>query len=392
MKIKSLVVAVFAVAVGIFCNSPTLAADEKKSAFPERKTRRAGKFTIEYSVGDEKYADALAARLAEDKPPVLAVAATERLTLDVLEKKRSHFVGKLAASIGLKEPTDGMKSNYDLVVKLLRGVMAGTPKELPRHYALWRKPEVFSRMDAGEKISGFSKDSSGNLSFYFGFKFHEKNDVQNARDVVAKMTEWYGKFVYPIKIGADPDQTPAQEVSDGLETATGALMMMHKYMRGNQRLWIFFVLHETAESGVVWHYLNSKDRRWFCDGIANYVAWKVIRDELGDEAAKEYYDLPAELKKFEAEAAQIDLAAWPASENLKEGNYSENLNTANYAFATKVIADVVAKHGEDLLPKLFKLVGRTPREKATMDTVYEAFKELTGEDLRSYLPKPAPKN
>ena len=392
MKIKSLVVAVFAVAVGIFCHSPTLAAAEKNAAFPERQTRRAGKFTIEYSVGDEKYADALAARLAEEKPPVLAVAATERLTLDVLEKKRSHFLGKLAAAIGLKEPTDGMKSNYDLVVKLLRGAMAGAPKELPRHYALWRKPELISRMDAGEKISGFSKDSSGTLSFDFKFKSDDKHDGQIGKAVVAQMTEWWGKFVFPIKIGADPDQTPAQEVLAGLETATGVLMTMHEYMRGNQRLWIFFVLHETAESGVVWHYLNSKDRRWFCDGIANYVAWKVIRDELGDEAAKEYYDLPAELKKFAAEADRVDLPAWPASENLKQGNYSENLNTANYAFATKVIADVIAKHGDDLLPKLFKLVGRTPREKATMDTVYEAFKELTGEDLRSYLPKPAPKN
>ena len=71
--------------------------------------------------------------------------------------------------------------------------------------------------------------------------------------------------------------------------------------------------------------------------------------------------------------------------------YPAELNTANYAFATKVIADVCAKHGDGLLPKLFKEVGVTPKEKATIDTVYKAFKRLTREDLRSYLPKPTSK-
>ena len=33
------------------------------------------------------------------------------------------------------------------------------------------------------------------------------------------------------------------------------------------------ILHETAEVGIVERYLGSSDRRWLCDGMANYVAW-----------------------------------------------------------------------------------------------------------------------
>jgi hypothetical protein len=203
--------------------------------------------------------------------------------------------------------------------------------------------------------------------------------------------EWR-KFVYPIKIALKPEQSPELDVAGNLDDFRKFREVMAEITSQQmQRTHVFTVLHEATESGIVWHYLGSKDRRWFCDGIANYVAWKVIEAELGPEEARGYYDLSAELKKFANEAASIDLAAWPAAENLKQANYAENLNTANYAFATKVIADVCAKHGDSILPKLFTEIGKTPYEKATMDTVYRAFKKLTREDLRSYLPKPVAK-
>ena len=77
------------------------------------------------------------------------------------------------------------------------------------------------------------------------------------------------------------------------------------------------------------------------------------------------------------------------AENREQAKYAENLNTANYAFATKVIAEACKKQGDGLLPELFAEIGRTKREKTTMDTVFKAYRRLTGENLRSYLPKPA---
>jgi hypothetical protein len=118
-----------------------------------------------------------------------------------------------------------------------------------------------------------------------------------------------------------------------------------------------------------------------------------MEQEVGKQEVLAYYDLEAEVKKYQGEAARVDLAAWPAAEVLAKAGYAEDLNTANYAFATKVIADICARYkgGDDLLPRLFAEIGKTPREKATMETVYKAYRKLTKGDLRTYLPNPVEK-
>jgi hypothetical protein len=150
---------------------------------------------------------------------------------------------------------------------------------------------------------------------------------------------------------------------------------------------VFLVLHETTEMTIISHHLNSKDRRWFCDGVANYVAWKVIEERVGPDAARQYYDLQADLALYADVKDRIDLVRWPAAENQgKLDGDAERMNKASYPFATEVIARICAKHGPDLLPKLFAEVDQTPYKKRNIETVYRAFKKLTREDLRSYLP------
>ena len=370
-----------------------LGADNQFPAgFPERKTFQFGEFTIEASAGDEAYVEALAVKLADYRLPAPTVPAPDRLTLDDLARKREYFLNRVAGFLGMDRPTDKMASTYGSFLKLIENLRDAAPRDIPRHYSLWRKPELLARLDRGEKLEGFSKDPSGELNFSFNFNFTSDSGDLSGGSASGRVTEFWNRLVCPIKIGLETDKTPADEVSTGLDaTAKNLITGFRDALISTERLEIFTVLHEATESGVVWHYLTSKDRRWFCDGVANYVAWKVIEAEIGAEAAKGYYDLAAELKKYESEAARVDLAAWPAAENMEQAKYAENLNTANYAFATKVIADICAKHGDGLLPKLFKEIGRTPPEKATMETVYRAFKRQTGDNLRFYLPKPAAK-
>lgn len=360
------------------------------AALPERKTFQFGEFTIEASAGDEAFVEALAVKLADYKLPAPPAAAPARITLDDLGKRRDYFLGKVSAYLGLDRPTEKMASTYDNMGMLWRTMRIAAPKDVLRHYALWRKPELVARIAAGEKIPGFTIDASGDLNFNFEFKFSSGTDALQPGKVAASMAGFWDGFVCPIKIGAKPGASPAEEVSAELEIFTRNIFdFWGQEMKVTERQIVFNILHETTESGVVWHFLTSKDRRWFCDGVANYVAWKVIEREIGAEDAKGYYDLAAELKKYGNQAAQIDLAAWPAMENMEQSNYAEDLNTANYAFATKVIADVCAKQGDGLLPELFAEIGRTKREKATMETVFKAYRRLTGENLRPYLPKPA---
>ena len=45
-------------------------------------------------------------------------------------------------------------------------------------------------------------------------------------------------------------------------------------------------MHEAAEIGLARSTLQSKDRRWFLDGMANYIAREYIRKIAGDEGAE----------------------------------------------------------------------------------------------------------
>lgn len=360
------------------------------ATLPERKMFLFGEFTIEASAGDEAYVEALAVRLADYRLPKMETQPALKLGLDDLVKRRDYFLGKVSMYLGLEKPTEKMTSIYDNRAGLWRTMQGVAPKDVLRHYALWRKPELVARIAAGEKIPGFTADASGELRFNFEFKLDSGSGGLHPDQAAARMTGLWASFVCPIKIGVTPDVTPTEEVSVQLEEFTRNIFgFLGQQMQITERQAVFRILHETTESGVVGYYLTSPDRRWFSEGVANYVAWKVIEGEIGAGDAKSYYNFLAELKKYENEAARIDLAAWPAAENMDQAKYAEDLNTANYAFATKVITEVCEKQGDGLLPQLFAEIGRTKREKATMDTVFKAYRRLTGENLRSYLPKPA---
>ena len=360
------------------------------AVLPERKTFQFGEFMIEAAAGDEAYVEALAVRLADYQLPKAETQPTLKLGLDELVKRRDYFLGKVSMYLGLDKPTEKMVSTCDDMAALWRTMRVTAPKNVMRHYALWRKPELVARLQAGEKISGFSLGASGSVDFNIEFELGSGPGELLPDRAAVRMAENWDRFVCPIRIGATPEATPAEEVAAELEKVTGNLFAFWgQAMQAHERQIVFNVLHETVETGVVWRYLMSSDRRWFCEGVANYIAWKVIEREIGAEEAKGYYDLTAELKKYESEAAQVNLAAWPEAENLDRQKYPQNLNTASYAFATKVIAEACAKQGDGLLPQLFAEIGRTQRDRVTMETVFKAYRRLTGENLRSYLPKPA---
>ena len=99
----------------------------------------------------------------------------------------------------------------------------------------------------------------------------------------------------------------------------------------------YLVLHETTEVGIVDRYFRGPDRRWFCDGVANYVPWRVARDLHGEDAAKTIYYLPEQLERYVAFREKADLHKWPSAENQSEEDQHSDLNRARYAFAANAI-------------------------------------------------------
>ncbi len=145
------------------------------------------------------------------------------------------------------------------------------------------------------------------------------------------------------------------------------------------------ILHETIEVGIVERYLGHADRRWLCDGTANFLAWKIARDHADPDFARAVYDLDAQLRDFADLQPRINLRTWPAVENESSDDKTSRLSSAHYAYATRALALIASTNGEDFLAELFREIGKTPRAKTTMATVSAAYEKLTGQPLAAIL-------
>jgi hypothetical protein len=180
-----------------------------------------------------------------------------------------------------------------------------------------------------------------------------------------------------VKIG---EQSPAADIAASLDS----LQQFRTSTTAMEPQLVMSALHEAVEATVVSETIRSRDRRWFCEGVANTVALAIITKRVGAEAARAYYDLNQLLGQTGG-ATKTALESWPVVEDEKSRHVPGDINLANYTLATDVIQRAVAKHGEDLLPRLFAEVRKTPAEDTTIATVYAAYQKVTGEDLRSYL-------
>jgi hypothetical protein len=143
----------------------------------------------------------------------------------------------------------------------------------------------------------------------------------------------------------------------------------------------YILFHETAEIGLVERRIASGDRRWLCDGTANYVAWRVARDLVDAEFAKQCYDLDDQLRRYAVQQPHVALADWPAVENQDPAHRDTALTRAHYAFATRAMFLLAEKHGDDALASLWREVGKTPLRKADSRTFAAAYRKLTQEEL-----------
>ena len=132
--------------------------------------------------------------------------------------------------------------------------------------------------------------------------------------------------------------------------------------------------------------LASRDRRWFCTGLACYVAYKLIENKIGPEAALRYYDIDAQLSLYGDMKPVANLEKWTLAEDQAPEIRGIRANQANTVFAAEVIFNLTAQHGPEFISRLLAEIGKTRRDKANLKTVYRAYKHLQHEELRPYLP------
>jgi hypothetical protein len=362
-------------------------------------------------------------------------------------QNRVAILQQIASFIGLDAPTelqarcyDAMLDHYEIVAALNSGLEETTGHFAQAHrLSIWERAELIRRLMAGEKIEGFTWDEQKKTGA-FAFNLDISSDPtpeEQARIGKSEQQSLHHAFNYRVdangvgnisatfQLNAGNAQpailSPTTTNDDGasrkrfrallsniseleipiilsdqnaVQSPNAIARSAFEPCRGLADKWTQLahfrdgplaqiVIHETTEAGIVDHFLGSADRRWFCEGTANYVAWSLARNRAGLDFARTVYDLDWNLAHFAKFQLQIDLQKWPAAERQPEKDAASQLSAAHYAFATRAIVTMAQTYGEDIVPRLLREIGKTPRSKASMKTVAKAYEKVTKAKLDS---------
>ena len=367
------------------CASVASVASRAADAFPERKTVSVTGAVIEYSAGDEAFVTALSKQLPLTLSTSPQSAPALPVTVADLRARRAEILKQIAEWLAVPPTTPKLGQTFD-AFSTGYALMQTAKLPNPTHFALWRKPELMARLATGQDVAGFTRTSDGGIQFSVGanFEFHEGEPAERG---VERLQEGWKAVVWPIKIGEEPAKTPDEEIAERLAgLRENAAELANFQSTEIQRLAVMMVLHESVESTLVSEYIRSPDRRWFCEGVANYVAFKVLEKEVGGEGARQYYDVDAELKKFEGVKSRVDLEHWPVVEDPRAKAVPPDVNAGSYAFSTRRVFDAFGGK-EDLLPAVLADIRKAGIEKTDLSTVAAVYRARTGREM-----SPAPSN
>jgi hypothetical protein len=335
----------------------------------ERKTEELSGLIVEYPVDDQNFTRAFAlefSRLQANEPP--AASSAPSLSFADMKQRRAEFLDAIGHYLHLPKPSPQMAAAYDQFLELAER-MSATARTPIRHFQIWRGSELKARLEAGESIHGIKLGEGGPIFF----------SPQSTKD----FSDW--PFLVMIsnrdtETGDALAQKKAREARHMIDTLAELISVPPA---------VQLILHETVERAIIENYLRSADRRWFCEGVANYVAFKIIEGRVGTASARRSYDLAQQVGMHADKRATTRLEKWAALEDQARQNHDDRdtrQGAANYAFATEVIFKAAAANGPNFLPSLFVEIGKTPLRKANIKTVYRAYEKTFGGDLRSYFP------
>ncbi|MHC4566422.1 MAG: hypothetical protein ACYTE3_11740 [Planctomycetota bacterium] len=141
------------------------------------------------------------------------------------------------------------------------------------------------------------------------------------------------------------------------------------------------LLHEVVEIAILAR-LRPVDPyfRWFSDGFANAIAFRLLEKHLGTEAAQQFaagYDVA----RYADLETHINLYYWMGLGCCIETplETEKRLNFARYAYATLEADRLIERHGLDCVRRI---LDKADKGKANSSrNLFPAVKEVTGEDL-----------
>ena len=340
--------------------------------FPSRSYLNAGGRIIEYTDGEENLALEFGSRINQVFAPGTAALPAPAIELSPAEitLHLNEYLAAISRYLNLPRATPQMMAILARA-SLLGGrtdPVAAQARASLKNFQLWRESDLMARLDAGLMVEGIVRRADGK-----GFEVNAPKNLIN-----------FDTWPLPIVITSRDQETGAELVDKKIAEARQALLLQARAQ--SLRISIHTLLQETVEAALVENYIASKDRRWFCAGVACYVAYKVIENKIGPEAALRYYDIDAQLSLYGDMKPVANLEKWTLAEDQAPEIRGMRANQANTVFAAEVIFNLTAQHGPEFISRLLAEIGKTRRDKANLKTVYRAYKHLQHEELRPYLP------
>ena len=354
---------------------------------PDRLVDTRGEFSVEYSKGQEAYAEAAFTQMAkwklvaDDRLAGLVDAQefNELLGSDLLKSKRDEYLAAIASAIGLEASSEAAGKSYDTVLKLTNLVKefggADEGKSVaPISAVVWTFEELKARHMAGEIIDPFSIDME-TRTFNFSHRFDKDSSEPGILPVL----------IMEENVNLSPEEI-VQGWMDGIYGSIFKLLaeIPETVDSDEGANGIHIVLHEAAEAALVFEYARSRNRRSAMDGMAEFVSWKVLRDLEGIEKANQVYPVADWLRERAHLQNQVKLSEWIASEAEKKEGFKfevKGLNRAHYDFAAAAFFLIAQRYGDASLTQIWKEVGKTYINRADLGTISEACREVTGRSL-----------
>jgi hypothetical protein len=148
----------------------------------------------------------------------------------------------------------------------------------------------------------------------------------------------------------------------------------------------FVVVHEVVEGYLIREVIGSPDRRWFCDGLANWIAMQECDRRFGPGTGKEVMhrmfppDVSDSLKR------KVNLLSWTTLENQSDPvSTAKGLEGAYYDFAKRAMEEALAGKDSDFVRKWLEEIRKTRWIRTHAGTVIDAYHRISEGDLKAIL-------
>lgn len=203
-----------------------------------------------------------------------------------------------------------------------------------------------------------------------GFTYNSQTDQAICQNQCESTTK-HPLSAWPLTLPVKAD-TNDSSISDGLET-------LQQFTKNPG-----VIIHEVTEMSLV-QIIHPTDPlcRWFHDGVAEAVAYEVLKQHQGYNAAQAYLKL-RDPNHYEVPKEQVNLRYWPSADHtlLDRYTYLELLNDqslARYYYATEEVRRLIERHDLSILAKIIDAFSQ--RESRGANDLFIVIQELTGEDL-----------